>query len=46
MTLRYAHLSPGHQTSAVERLDAPRRDTTTDTSETVQEESPPPARQV
>ena len=32
MTLRYAHLSPGHLQDAVRQLDAPRTDTPTDTS--------------
>ncbi len=31
-TLRYAHLSPGHQLDAIKRLDAARSDTSTDTS--------------
>ena len=31
MTLRYSHLSPGHQLDAVQRLNEKRSDTTTDT---------------
>jgi hypothetical protein len=32
MTLRYSHLSPGHQLNAVQRLSAKPSDTSTDTS--------------
>ena len=41
MTLRYSHLSPGHQLDAVQRLnagtDAARSDTGTDTNATASE---------
>ena len=46
MTLRYAHLSPGHQLAAIKHLDAPRTDTTTSTSTADDEDSPRPSGKV